>query len=200
MYSVGFNTARDAELVTLLDIVKEALDGGRAVILHCRAGVHRAELTFCICWMYLKGTSLAEARATLESVRRVKLDESILPTWRQNGSSTEYHRSYFGAWEAKTMRDDYFRVLPPMPLVRLAPRTRPQEPTEEVEQVEERRMPQVTPRGSAEGAAQAAVALKKEFYPHGTTAASSSSGPAVVKKERPKVVPWAKENKEKRGE
>ena len=42
--------------------MKESIDAGRDVILHCRAGRHRAALAFTFALMYGKGITFQEAR------------------------------------------------------------------------------------------------------------------------------------------
>ena len=64
----------------------------------------------------------------VESVRRVELDEAILPTRREDGSRTEDHRKYLFLWEARALDAAVdLRFLDPLPVV-LTPADRPEPP------------------------------------------------------------------------
>ena len=60
LFNVGHRPERNANFMWLLDEVKSAVDAGRDVIFHCRAGVHRAAITTVLMLMFGLGCTLQE--------------------------------------------------------------------------------------------------------------------------------------------
>ena len=106
LFNIGYYHNREYTFFNdILPSVKEALENGRDVVLHCRAGVHRAALTYCCVTMHLKGCSFDEARQGLEHIRAVKIDEIVHPCRRRDGTWTEDHMHYVNVWEQAILRD-----------------------------------------------------------------------------------------------
>ena len=57
--------------------IKPALDDGRDVIFHCRAGVHRAALLFVHTLVFGLGMSYSAAQEALTNIRDVKLHQIL---------------------------------------------------------------------------------------------------------------------------
>ena len=96
----------------MLDGVKYFLDHGYTVIVHCRAGRHRAALALCIFLICMLGIKFNEARAILEKARSVDLD-GILERTLVKGRWTEAHKLYIPGLERKALEDDCpYRALP----------------------------------------------------------------------------------------
>ena len=107
----------------LLDEVKNAVDSGRDVILHCHAGVHRAAITTVLVLMFGLGCTLQEGREMLEAVRSIRWEEAVNATRREDGTYTEDHMQYLPDWEKRALSTSWdgnavdIRFLPPLPVV-----------------------------------------------------------------------------------
>ena len=84
-FNIGFAPDREGRFTKVYGAIQGALDTARHVILHCRAGVHRAALAATFVLMLARGESFAAARACLENVRRVKLKQIIEPQRNKYG-------------------------------------------------------------------------------------------------------------------
>lgn len=106
LFNIGYHRKREETFFNdILPSVKEALDNGRDAVIHCRAGVHRAALSYCFVTMHIQGCSFDKARQSLELIRAVKIDEILRPTCRRNGTWTEDHMQYVHTWERAISRD-----------------------------------------------------------------------------------------------
>ena len=95
LFNIGYHRKREETFFNdILPSVKEALDNGRDAVIHCRAGVHRAALSYCFVTMHIQGCSFDKSSQSLELIRAVKIDEILRPSCRRNGTWTEDHMQY----------------------------------------------------------------------------------------------------------
>ena len=73
MFNVGHFKHRSENYLGFLEDVREALDQDVPVILHCRAGIHRAPICFFLCMLFLVGMSLQGAIDTLRAIRAIDI-------------------------------------------------------------------------------------------------------------------------------
>ena len=124
-FNIGFAPDRERRFTEVYGAVKGALDRASHVILHCRAGVHRAALAATLVLMFARGESFAAAKACLENVRRVKLQQIIEPQQNKYGRVTEDHRPYIKEWEFKAKKPGSPFLVVPAPKKRPLPDARP---------------------------------------------------------------------------
>ena len=77
-----------------MEEIKSALDDGKVVLLHCRAGVHRAALCFCEVMMFLIGITFAQAQSILQDRRYIEL-EKIINADKEVNKDKEDHTIFF---------------------------------------------------------------------------------------------------------
>ena len=105
LFNIGFYEARMNDFFDVHACIKEALDIGIAVIIHCRSGIHRAALATVLFLMFGYGISFKESRRWVESKRDVELDKIIRPRWDQvRNKYTEDHRLYIEDWSQHAQR------------------------------------------------------------------------------------------------
>ena len=73
LFNVGHPRTRDETFYAVLKDIKEAIEQQTSVILHCRAGRHRAPASYCLFSMYLNKSSFATCEADVMDVRQVDL-------------------------------------------------------------------------------------------------------------------------------
>ena len=92
--------------------IKSNIDEGRDVILHCRAGAHRAALAFVHALVFGLGISYSAAMQELTDIRHVKLHQILEAQRRDDGTYSEAHSKYLPKWENWAFHDNSFRFAP----------------------------------------------------------------------------------------
>ena len=101
MFNVGHFKHRNENYLGFFEDVREALDKAVPVILHCRAGIHRAPICFFLCMLFLVGMSLENAIDTLQAIRTIDIDGIM------HGGMREQLQQY--AAQAMTQENPSFR-------------------------------------------------------------------------------------------
>ena len=114
LFNIGFNDNRKGRFFGIMGDIRDTLDQGEDVVVHCHAGVHRAAQTTCCVLMYGLGISYPAARRMLEEVRYVDLEGVLKATKRDDGSYTEAHELYVPEWEQEALRLTTFRFAAPV--------------------------------------------------------------------------------------
>jgi len=110
-FNIGFAKERNRDWYTVLEEVQEQLNAGRDVVVHCRAGKHRAALAFVLLRCYLSGISFQESREALEAIRAVEISEVLIPRWA-HGKWSEDYRKWLPDWEQDALSNKRWRVDP----------------------------------------------------------------------------------------
>jgi hypothetical protein len=113
LFNIGYFKGREATFYEVLDDARKHLDHGNDVILHCRAGIHRAALSFCLMLMFFFRIRFQEARRRLETIRRVELDDILEGGQRDDGTWRRGHTEYIGVWEKTALSSmNVYELLP----------------------------------------------------------------------------------------
>jgi len=103
LWNIGHQGFRNRQFYHVLDCVKTCLNEGNDVIIHCKAGVHRAAAATSIMIMYLAGCTFEQARETVEARRYVEIDDFLY-------GSAEDKMQWLGEWEREALTTSRYRI------------------------------------------------------------------------------------------
>ena len=121
VFNVGYQKHRVRDFTKFFLSIKDLVEKGSPVILHCRSGVHRAALSCCLVLMYGLAIPFDSAVKILRERRFILIEEILEPT-----DGRERHADYVYKWErhALAQQEHYkFQICSPMPRIKLVANT-----------------------------------------------------------------------------